>query len=113
LTPQHHPRQQPFARDHLLLDTGSNLALFNNAAWFDSTLTNATVQPVTGIGSKALPEARGIATVAVLDDSGMTQSLSFDAHLDRRAPVNLVGLAGLQAAGLTSADWNGNELRWH
>ncbi len=40
-----------------------------------------------------------------------TQSLSFDAHLDRRAPVNLVGLAGLQAAGLTSADWYGNEFR--
>jgi hypothetical protein len=40
-----------------------------------------------------------------------TQSLSVDAHLDCRAPVNLVGLAGLQAAGLTSADWNGNEFR--
>jgi hypothetical protein len=36
----------------------------------------------------------------------MTQSLSFDAHLDRRTPVNLVGLAGLQAVGLTIAHWN-------
>ncbi len=66
---------------------------------------------MTGIGSQTLPDARGIATVAVLDDSGMAQSLSFDAHLDRRAPVNLVGLARLKAAGLTSADWNGNEFR--
>ncbi len=40
-------------------------------------------------------------------------SAARDRHLDRRAPVNLVGLAGLQAAGLASADWNGNELRWH
>jgi len=71
------------------------------------------VQPVTGIGSATLPEARGTATVVVLDDNGTRQSLSFDAHLDRRAPVNLVGLAGLKAAGVTSADWNGSEFRWH
>jgi hypothetical protein len=106
-----------FRPDHLLLDTGANLAMFNHAVWFDSalgsTLSTSTVEPVTGIGSASLPEARGIATVAVLDDSGTTQSLSFDAHLDRSAPVNLVGLAGLQASGLTSAEWNGNEFRWH
>ncbi len=67
--------------------------MFNNVAWFDSalgsTLSTSTVEPVTGIGSATLPEARGIATVAVLDDNGTAQSLSFDAHLDRRAPVNL------------------------
>jgi hypothetical protein len=95
----------------LLPDTGSNTALFNSARWFGDTLT-PTSGSVTGLGGQTQREARGTATVSVADDTGTTRALAFEAQLDRSVPVNLFGLRGLQAAGLTKADWSGDTFRW-
>ena len=95
----------------LLPDTGANTALFNNARWFGDTLT-PTSGPVTGLGGQTQPDARGTATVSVVDDTGTTRALAFEAQLDRSVPVNLVSLRDLKAAGLTKADWSGDTFRW-
>ncbi len=95
----------------LLPDTGANTALFNNARWFGDTLT-PTSGSVTGLGGQTQPDARGTATVSVVDDTGTTRALAFEAQLDRSVPVNLVSLRDLKAAGLTKADWSGDTFRW-
>jgi hypothetical protein len=107
------PSGTAFEPNALLPDTGSNTAIFNNTCWFGNTLS-PTSATVTGLSGMAQPEACGTASISVIDDGGTSRALSFEAHLDRQSPVNLVGLPGLKAAGLTSAEWDASEdvFRW-